>query len=303
MPRVEAGTALYGVVGWPLRRTLSPALHNAAFTALGLPAVYVPLRVSPERGGQIVAALETLGVSGANVTVPHKEAAFRQCDQLSEDARAARSVNTLVRTASGWEGHTTDGPGLLDALRAAGCEPAGRAVALLGAGGGARSAAVSLLRLRGVRLRVVTRDPRRAARALAELDALGSGSSLEILRRGTPAAERGVRAADLVLNATTLGAFGTRGMPCPAGWVRRDATVLDFVYGADTPWLRALRGRGVTAFSGLGMLIHQAARSFELWTGRKALRWMLWAGGWDHELARSGVAPAGRAPKPRGARR
>ncbi|HVP37669.1 MAG TPA: shikimate dehydrogenase [Candidatus Saccharimonadales bacterium] len=305
MPHVEASTALYGVVGWPLRRTLSPQLHNAAFTALGIPAVYVPLRVSPDRGGRILEALETLGLCGANITVPHKEAAYRQCDQLSPDARAASSVNTLVRTESGWEGHTTDGPGLVDALCAGGCGPAGRVVALLGAGGGARSVAVSLLRLDGVRLRVVTRDPRRASRLLSGVEDVGRGSSLEIVRRGTPPAERTVRGASLVLNATTLGSHGGRDLPCPVAWVGRDAVAVDFVYGADTPWLRALRRRGGVAFSGLGMLIHQAARSFEMWTGRKALKWMLWAGGWDDELARSGRAPAGArgraAAKPRGA--
>ena len=303
MPRVEAGTELYGVAGWPLRRTLSPRLHNAAFTALGLSAVYVPLRVSPGDGGVILAAIETLGFRGANVTVPHKEAAFGQCDQLSEDARAARSVNTLVRTASGWEGHTTDGPGLVDSLRAGGCPPEGRTVALLGAGGGARSVAVSLLKLRDVRLRLVTRDPRRAARSLAWFEALGKGSSLEILARGSVGAERALRAAGLVLNATTLGAYGSRALPCPAAWVRPDAVAVDFVYGAGTPWRRALRARGVVAFSGLGMLIHQAARSFELWTGKKALKWMQWAGGWDHELAGSGAGGGRGAEKPRRARR
>ncbi|MBI5837594.1 MAG: shikimate dehydrogenase [Candidatus Eisenbacteria bacterium] len=298
MPAVDASTALYGVAGWPLRDTLSPRLHNAAFTALGIPAVYVPLRVRPERGDGLIAALETLGMSGANVTVPHKEAAFRGCDRLSPAARAARSVNTLVRAGSGWTGHTTDGEGLLDALARAAHDPACGPLALLGGGGSARSAAVALLRRGGLRLRLITRDPHGVARALAHADDVGAGSSLEILARGSEAAARALRSARTVLNATTLGSGSGRGMPCPPAWLRADAVAVDFVYGAPTPWRTALRARGITAFSGLGMLICQAARSFRIWTGKDPLEWMLWAGGWDREMVESGAGAgtAGKSP-------
>ena len=302
MPRVEAGTALYGVVGWPLRNTLSPRLHNSAFTALGLPAVYVPLRVAPERAGTLIEALETLGVRGANVTSPHKDTAFAQCRRASPDAAAARSVNTLTRGRGGWTGASTDGPGFLDFLATAGIDSGGAAknAVVLGSGGAARSVAVSLLGSgKGGRVTLITRDPRRAGRRFGALPRPARGGALQIVRRSGRAAADAVRSARLVINATPLGSAGIGAqLPCPPAWIGAGAVAVDLVYGRETPWRRALRTRGTTAFSGLGMLIHQAARSFELWTGRNPLEWMLWTGGWEDELARSTGARAGARTEP-----
>lgn len=299
MPRVESSSALYGVAGWPLQDTLSPRLHNAAFTALGLAAVYVPLRVPPGRAAGLLGSLETLGFHGANVTVPYKEIVFRQCRRLGPEARASRSVNTLVRTPHGWEGHSTDGEGLVSFLRTAGLPSRAMNVVILGSGGAARSAAEALLRRSGVRLSMVTRSPRQAQASLAGLGRPGRGSSLEILKRGGAPARAAVESARLVLNATTLGTGSRDPLPCPATWVASGATAVDMIYGRETAWQKALRRRGRTAYSGLGMLIHQAALSLELWTGCKALSWMLWTGGWDEERIRSGASPTLPAGDPR----
>lgn len=301
MPRAEPVTALYGVAGWPLEFTLSPRLHNGAFTALGIRAAYLPLRVRPEHSTRLLDSLETLGFRGANVTVPHKETAFRLCGRLSPEARAARSVNTLTRTPRGWAGHTTDGVGLARFLRSVGVAADGSRIALLGAGGASRSVAQNLLGRDGVRLTLVSRDARTASRSLAGLGRPGKGSSLSIVERGSRDAQVAVRAARVVLNGTTLGSAPGGAMPCPVDWVRPDAVAVDFVYGRETPWVRALRRRHVTAWSGLGMLIHQAALAFEVWTGRDALPWMLWAGGWDVEKERvAGLeAPAPGPGRPR----
>ncbi len=286
MKRADSDTLLYGVAGWPLEFTLSPRLHNGAFTALGIPASYLMLRVRPEHSPRLLASLETLGFRGANVTVPHKETAFRLCGRLSPAARAARSVNTLVRTPRGWMGHTTDGEGLARFLDGIGRPAQGSRIVLLGGGGAARSVAQALLGREGVRLTLVTRDARAASRALGGLGKTAKGSSLSIVERGSRDAEAAVRSSRVVLNGTTLGSSARAPLPCPADWVRQGAVAVDFVYGRETPWVRALGRRHVAAWSGLGMLIHQAALAFELWTGKDALQWMLWAGGWDVEEAR-----------------
>ncbi len=303
MPRIESSTSLFGVVGWPLQHTLSPRLHNAAFTALGLDAAYVPLRVEPSRSRRLLESLDTLGFQGANVTSPHKEAAFRACGWASPAARAARSVNTLRRVEAGWEGHTTDGAGLVGFLHGEGLDPRRCAITLLGGGGAARSSAVALAALPGVRLRVVSRNPRSAAKGLEGLEELGAGSSVEFLKRGSAGSERAVRSARLVLNATRLGQVSGDELPCPGEWVSEGAAAVDFVYGRMTPWRRALRKRGRLAYSGLGLLVHQAALSFRLWTGRNPLEWMLWTADWEAERDASGGGEAASKLGGRTARR
>lgn len=260
-PHPRATTRLVGVIGWPVSGSLSPVIHNAAFAALGLDWAYVALPVPPGRLGEAAAGLAALGFAGANVTMPHKEAAAVLASTLSDDAARIRSVNVLVVGPDGLEGHNTDAPGFARFLeRDAGFDPAGRSALLYGAGGAARACALSLARGGLAMLFVAVRDPARAAtlvRSLADLAVRVQVISFD---------EAVGVDADLIVNATPLGGAGET-LPVPP--LGPERLVIDLVYRpAVTPLLAEARKAGAAAFGGLGLLLHQAVLSFELWTGQ-----------------------------------
>ena len=253
-----------GVLGWPVDHSRSPAMHEAAFTALGLEGYsYQRLPVPPELFEETVRALPAAGFVGANVTVPHKHAALALADSASETARAIGAANTLSFTPDGAiHAENTDAPGLLAALP---LEPAGASAVILGAGGSARAAAYAL-REAGAQVAVWNRTLRRA-RTLA--DDLG----LRAIERPEP--------ADLLVNCTTIGldesSRGQHGalqsLALDTDSVGSYVCVVDFVYGSsETRLLAAARERGVRTVDGLEILVAQGALSFELWTGLTAPR-------------------------------
>ena len=249
-------TALYAVIGDPVRHSLSPVLHNAAFVALGVDAVYVALPVPAGQATAAVRAVPLLGIRGLNVTMPHKADAAAACDELTPDAARLGVANTVTLLDDGrLLGDSTDGEGFVRSLVDAGLDPAGRRVAVLGAGGAARAVVLAL----GRRDAAVTVWARReeAARSAAEL-APGA-------RVGPPPEH-----ADLVVNATPVGMDG-RTLPWPVADLAPSAVLVDLIYHpAETPWLAAGRSAGHRTLNGLGMLLHQAALADERWTGRPA---------------------------------
>jgi shikimate dehydrogenase len=257
---VSGSTRTVGIIGWPVEHSLSPAIHNAAFVALGLDWTYVPLPVPPGGVPEALAGLRALGFAGANVTMPHKDAAAAGMDDLSADAALLRAVNTVVVGADGMTGHNTDAPGFERFLRVdAGFDPAGRTAVLFGAGGAARACALALARADLGRLVVVVRDPSRADRLRSALE--GFSTALAVIA----GSEGAGHPADLIVNATPADPS--------AGLLAVDArtVVVDLRYDPPTtPMQTAARTRGAATFGGLGLLLHQAALSFELWTGRPA---------------------------------
>lgn len=255
-PAISGATRLAAVIGCPVRHSLSPALHNAAFAAAGLDWRFVALEVAPGDGADAVRAMRTLGIAGFAVTTPHKTDVAHAVDEVDAAAAALRSVNTVVLRDDGSTfGTSTDGDGFVDSLRAAGCEPAGARVVVLGAGGAARSIVDALGRAEVEDLIVVNRS-RERAEACAALAAVG--------RVGTLAA---VADADVLVNATSVG-MGTDESPVPAAVLHAGLTVADIVYHPlETALLRAAAAAGASRVDGLGMLVHQAARQQQLWTG------------------------------------
>lgn len=261
--RVRGSTRSVGVIGWPIEHSLSPVIHNSAFAALGMDWVYVPLPVVPP---QLPAALEglwALGFAGANVTMPHKTRAAEVIEDLSKDARLLRSVNTIVVGPEGLSGHNSDALGFERFLREdAGFDPVGRTALVFGAGGGARACVLALSRGGLASLAVAVREPSRAEDLRATLE--GFGTRVRIVSFDEVLALK----ADLVVNATPLGVHG-ESLPLPTptpGMVG-----VDLLYRPNTtPFQTALREAGGTVFGGLGLLLQQAAISFELWTGRAA---------------------------------
>ena len=251
-----------------MSHSLSPRLHNAAFAALGLDYVYVPLPVRAEEVGAAVRGLAALGFRGANVTIPHKGAVIPFLDEVDDDARLAEAVNTITVVGERLRGYNTDVEGVRGALVAvAGDTLAGEPALILGAGGAARAAALALARL-GCPLTVVNRTPA-AAERLTELMHDGvSGAECRWLPL-SDLTEQDVRRNRVVVNATALGMAGQGKVPALlADNVSAGQVVFDAVYASGpTEFLAAARARGATVVDGLTMLLGQAAAAFSLWTG------------------------------------
>jgi shikimate dehydrogenase len=260
---VSGSTKKTGVIGWPVEGSLSPAIHNAAYAALSLDWVYLPLPVPPGEVAGALAGLRALGFVGANVTMPHKTEVAELIGDLSEDAARLRAVNTITVGAAGLVGHNTDAPGFgLFLRRDVGFDPRGRTALVFGAGGAARACALALARGQLATLVVAARDPSRTDVLRAAVDGLGMAV------RAVPLGAVGGVEADLIVNATPVGAANEE-LPLPP--LGADVTVVDLLYRpATTRLLVTARALGAAAFGGLGLLLHQAALSFELWTGREA---------------------------------
>jgi shikimate dehydrogenase len=252
--------ALLGVLGWPLTYTLSPEIHGAAFRAAGLDWVYLAWPVPPESLGEAVSGLRALGAVGANVTMPHKSSVLPMLDEIGGDASAVGAVNTLQFTGGRIIGHNTDVEGFSRFLTAdAGFDPVGKTVAVFGAGGAARAVVRALDHLAAGETVVVARDVERAA----SVAALATGARTAPWEDVVTASE----AADLIVNATPLGSEDTGRLPDMT--FRAEQTVVDLNYQPQsTQLIDAARRDGAGAWGGLGMLVHQAAASFRIWTGQ-----------------------------------
>jgi shikimate dehydrogenase len=251
---ITGTTRTAGVIGLPIRHSLSPAIFNAAFAAAGLDWAYLAFEVPEGAAGMALGGMRALGIEGLSVTMPHKAAVVPGVDRLSTDADALGAVNCVVREGGELIGHNTDGAGLIDALRLdEGIEVAGRSAAVIRA----------LAQHGATEVVVVNRSPAPAVEAAALAGGVG--------RTGV-ADELG--AVDLVVNATPLGMgvlVGRDGAPEPLpvdpDRLGPGQIVVDLVYHpAVTPLLQAVRARRIRGINGVGMLIHQAAHAFRLWT-------------------------------------
>lgn len=255
--QVGPQTKVYGVLGADVSRSLSPVLHNRAFEKAALDAVYVPLQTDALEA--FVQALPELQLSGFSVTRPYKVAILPFLDEVDERAAQSGSVNTVLVHDGMLQGSTTDGHGVLSPLRQR-LDVKGRPVAILGAGGAARAAALALLR-RGARVTLFARDLDQAATVAAAIDcAFGA------------LAEVGTAAWDVLINATPVGAASAPlESPVPAAVHRPGRVAFDMVYDPiETRFLKEAAAAGATVVDGLEMLIAQAASQFETWTGRDA---------------------------------
>jgi shikimate dehydrogenase len=257
-----------GVMGWPVAHSLSPLLHGYWFERYGIDGIYVPLPVAPADVELAFRALPRLGFRGWNVTLPHKEAAYRLVDDLDATARRMKAVNTVLVDAEGrTEGYNTDGLGFianLDAMAPGWRTGQGRAV-LLGIGGAARAVAHALVADGITALTLVNRTVQKADALASELEAV-TGCDLEVVSwEGRAAA---LAEASLLVNCTSLGMHGQPALDLELEDLRVDAAVADLVYvPLETSLLARARARGNPVVDGLGMLLHQAVPGFTHWGG------------------------------------
>jgi shikimate dehydrogenase len=258
---IDGATRVAGIIGWPVEHSLSPAMHNAAFAALGLNWAYVAFPVHPDRAGAAIAGLAAAGCAGLNATIPHKGAALRAASSVSDAAAAIGAANTLVPDGEGgFRADNTDAAGFLAALdEQAPLDLAGADVLVIGGGGAAR-AVVFALRGRGARVRVANRTAARAAELGEPVPFVPEALDLVAGQ------------AALVVNATSLGLRGDALPPeLPVASLGPGQVAADVVYRpSGTAWLGAAAARGARTVDGLGMLLHQGAAAFSQWTGREA---------------------------------
>ena len=258
-----------GLIGDPVAHSLSPAIQQPAFDALGIAATYELWPTPAAQLADRIASLRAPDVLGANVTVPHKVAAMALVDDVTPLARRAGAINTVIPRDGRLVGDNTDIAGFATALREAGFKPGGpgapRAL-VLGAGGAARAVVLALEAVGLTSIAIANRSDGRARQLVADLAPL----PLRVIDANGDALTEALARTDLLVNATSLGwhpgesplaADGLASLP-------PSALVTDLTY-RDTDLLLAARARGLRTLDGLAMLVHQAARAFELWTGQR----------------------------------
>ena len=268
---ITATTRVAAVIGSPVAHSLSPVIHNAGFRSLDAPWVYVAFDVPGGSAQAAVRAMNVLGIAGLSVTMPHKSDVASACDRLDAAAAALQSVNTVGRDDDGaLVGYSTDGAGWVASAREQGIEIAHRSIAIVGAGGAARSIIDVLAREGAASIAILNRtlSAAQTAAQLAQVAFVGTDDHLH--------------SADIVINTTPLGmvtgAVATGNstdrpvagcLPFDPAMIRSGQVVADIVYyPRQTPLLRAAADRGAVCLDGLGMLVHQAAIQQHIWLGQ-----------------------------------
>lgn len=253
-------TRLAAVIGHPVRHSLSPAIHNAAFDELGLDWVYLAFDVESGRAEGALGAMRDLGIDGLSVTMPHKTDVARAVDECSPSATALDAVNCVQRVGRKLVGHNTDGDGFVAALRADGIDPDGQTCGVVGAGGAGRAVIDGLARAGATEIVVVNRNADRASEAAQ----LGGGV-------GRVGALAELADLDLLVHATSVGMGEPDVAHDMVDHVGSGQVVADLVYNPrQTALLTRSERSGARTVDGLGMLVHQAGLAFTLWTGEVA---------------------------------
>lgn len=258
-------TKPYAVLGHPIGHTLSPVMHNASFAALGLDAIYLAFDVAPEKLLDVLPAMQAMGFGGVNLTIPLKEVAFRGLSRLDASARLLGAVNTVQFTSEGPVGHNTDGYGFLKALDEAFGEPlAGAKVFVLGCGGAGRAVALMCAGEGIAEIVLAEVDETKRKAVASELIALYPRVKVTHARDAATAC----RACDVVVQATPVGMKPTDAPLLGPEAFREGQRAFDLIYMyPDTVFTAMAKRGGARAANGFGMLLHQGARAFTIWTG------------------------------------
>jgi shikimate dehydrogenase len=264
---IKGSTRLIGILGNPVTHSLSPAMHNALFTQMGLDLAYVPLRVETEDLGTAIQALRALQFRGANVTLPHKQNVIPLLDEISELSKLIGAVNTIVNDNGRLLGTTTDPLGFREGFMATGLSFKGKSIAILGNGGSARTIAFTLAVMEDVgQIALVARNGEKSQQLAQEISAK-TGKNLVCFSMSDYTAEAG--AFQIVVNTTPIGMYPDIDVsPLPDDALLPSQIIYDIIYTPErTKLLHAAQRRKLNVVGGLGMLVHQGAASFKLWTG------------------------------------
>ncbi|RJQ44659.1 MAG: shikimate dehydrogenase [Nitrospiraceae bacterium] len=257
---VSGKTKIIGIFGSPIEHTLSPAMHNSAFAAMGLDMCYIPFRVHPEDLPDAVKAVRGLNLTGVNVTVPHKENVIPLLDEIDSEASFIGAVNTVVNSDRKLKGYNTDGRGFMNSLSEAGISVEGKDVLVIGTGGASRAISYYLTE-QASRLLLYDIDRPKAEKLTADLQNIRTNVTLleKIDAIGSP---------HIVINATPLGLKPEDPLPFDPAHISSGMVLCDLVY-KKTRLLKEAESKGAKTIDGSGMLLWQGVLAFELWTGEK----------------------------------
>ena len=271
MKRISGYTKPFAVLGHPVGHSLSPVMHNAAFEALNMDALYLAFDVPPNRLMDVLESMRHMGFVGVNLTVPHKEIAFREFSDLDESAQLVRAVKTVHFTEDGMTGHNTDGHGFLKAVEEAFGEPVdGRSIFVLGTGGAGRAVALACAQHAVSGITLADLDEERAVKVAAEIEELNP--LVDVTVAVEPSEQtRTASEADLVVQATPVGMKKDDPSLLGPDAFHENQCVYDLIYMYPQTRLLAVAAEcGARTANGLGMLLHQGARAFAVWTGAEA---------------------------------
>ncbi|MBI5191996.1 MAG: shikimate dehydrogenase [Nitrospirae bacterium] len=266
--KITGKTKVIGIIGWPVSHSLSPVMHNAAFEFLGLDYCYVPFAIKPENLKEAVEAVTALNIAGLNVTVPHKENVLKYVYELSEEAGMIGAVNTLKVTDKGLAGYNTDGTGFINAIKEAGNPVTNKRLLILGSGGSAK-AVVFKSASEGVEgIIIANRTVSKAIALMKQVKEYFPLLNIEVTGTGYDELKGAIEKVDTVVNTTSVGLRKEDSSPVPGELIHKGLFIYDLIYNPyETTFLRYAKAAGCRYSNGLGMLIHQGAESFRIWTG------------------------------------
>ncbi len=267
----SSGLTLYGIIGHPVGHSLSPIMHNASFEALGIHASMEVYDIKPESLRDALESFSKLGFGGINVTIPHKQSIMPYLDHIDEEAGIIGAVNTVRFLNGKTQGFNTDSYGFLQTLEPYRSSIEGSRFVVLGAGGAARAVTYVLLRFFRTAQIVIAARSASGSKALVEHFKGFYGSRMATSTFDNPHLSRMIRDSDVIINATPVGMFPKTGELVVDGTeFRTGQTVVDLIYRPlQTELLRRATQGGARTVSGLEMFIHQGARAFEIWTGKR----------------------------------
>lgn len=269
--KVDAKTEIYGLIGYPVKHTYSPPMHNAAFNGLGINAVYLPFEVKPENLKDMLSYAKAVGVRGLNVTIPHKENVLRFLDEIDTEASLIKAVNTIVNKNGAFIGYNTDGKGFVSSLKEDfGMTPKGKNFFILGAGGASRAISFSLALSGAARIVLVDAIREKAIKLARSLARNTSCEAIALKREGRTMKEM-ILNSHVLVNATPCGMKPRDPRVIDPALLHEGLYVTDVIYNPGmTRLLKDAKKRGARVSNGSGMLLHQGVIAFKLWTGKKA---------------------------------
>ena len=266
---ITSKTKIYGLLGYPVKHSFSPLIHNTAFTAKKIDACYLCFETKPENIKEAIEGIRALNIQGVNLTIPHKETCISYLDKIDKDAELIGAVNTIVHKENKLIGYNTDGEGFSKALKEdLNFDPRDKTIFLFGAGGAGKAVGISLAKSGARQIFIVDKNKKKAG-ALAEN--IGKNFPCTAVELTHSHNQEAIKNAHLLVNATPIGMNPDDNLLINPVYFSQQLLVFDLIYNpTETKLLRTARKKGLKAANGLGMLVQQAALSFELWTGEKA---------------------------------
>lgn len=260
---------IYGLIGYPVKHSLSPAMHNAAFSHLNINAKYELFEVKPEGLEGFLHSLGDRNISGLNVTVPHKEKVMPFLNNLSEQARLIGAVNTIKVSDNKLDGFNTDGEGFFKHLtQDLKFNPEGKIIAIIGAGGAAKAVCVYLSKQKPKAISIYDINKEKLSALAGHLKSNFKDANIKAVNS---IEELDIGNCDLLVNATPIGMKETDPILVNEKFIHPDLLVYDLIYNpSQTKLLKLAEGKGAKISNGLGMLLYQGIAAFEIWTGQKA---------------------------------